>query len=143
MSASAAKWVAKFDEGVLSAFDGRGYPWSVRQTSLPYDAATGRMRVILPDGLGAVPGRASLLCHFHDDQLWSLRAILLHGRLERENGAWVFVTTSFTPPSMWQMMKNFRRATTKYLADRNLPMPQVNYDAVRRLWERAAKISDP
>lgn len=143
MWASAAKWIAKFDEGVVNAVDAEGYPLSVRQTSLPYDAATGRLRVVIPESLGAQEGRASLLCHSHDEKLWDLRSILLHGRLERENGARVFVTTSFTPPSVLQMLKNVRKAATKYLADRGLPTPKVNYDAVARLWEKAARIENP
>ncbi len=143
MWASAARWIGKFEEGVVNALDERGYPLSVRQTSLPYDGATGRMRVVIPENLGAQEGRASLLCHTHDEKLWNLRSILLHGRLERESGAWVFVTTSFTPPSVLQMLRNVRKAATKYLADRGLPTPEVNYEAVARLWEKAARTENP
>jgi hypothetical protein len=143
MWAEAAKWVAKFSEGVLNAVDGGGYPISVRQTALPYDANTGTMAVVLPEALGAVAGPASLLCHFHDEKLWGLRAILLKGRLERREGAWMFVTTSFTPPSMWKMIKGVRESTKQYLAKRGLPMPRVDYEVIEKLWQRAKRIENP
>ena len=139
----AAKAMSKFDEGVLNAVDAEGYPLSVRQTKLPYDPATGTMPVVLPDNLGAVEGPASLLCHFHDEQLWGLRAILLKGRLERREGKWTFVTTSFDPPSMWQFMKNVRASTKKYLESRNLPWPKVNFASLDAMWKDAKKIENP
>jgi hypothetical protein len=132
--ASAAKHMAKFDEGVVNAVDAEGYPLSVRQTSLPYDPNTGEMPVTLPDALGAVEGPASLLCHFHDENLWGLRAILLKGKLARREGKWIFVTTSFTPPSTWQMIKNVKKSARDYLAKRNLPWPVVNYAAIDQMW---------
>ncbi|MSP59746.1 MAG: hypothetical protein EXR72_05280 [Myxococcales bacterium] len=136
----AAKWIAKFSEGVLNAVDGGGYPVSVRQTSLPFDAASGAMAVTLPESLGAVAGPASLLCHFHDENLWKLRAILVRGRIERRGGGWVFVTTAFAPPSMWQMMKNVKKSTRTYLETRGLPMPKVDYVAIAELWRRAREV---
>lgn len=135
--------MAKFSEGVLTAVDGDGYPVSVRQLALPYDAASGSMPVVLPEGLEAVPGSASLLCHFHDEKLWNLRAILLKGRIERRERAWTFVTTEFTPPSTWSMMKNVRRSTKRYLDKRGLPAPVVNYAVIEEMWKRARKIRDP
>ncbi len=143
MWAEAAKHVRKFTEGVVNAVDAAGYPLSVRQTSLPYDAATGAMPVTLPDALGAVEGPASLLCHFHDEKLWSLRAILLKGRLERRDGAWVFQTTAFTPPSAWKMMRGVSRSATEYLAKRNLPRPSVNWESIAALWRDAKQIENP
>jgi hypothetical protein len=141
--AEAAKAMAKFDEGVLNAVDGEGYPLSVRQTKLPYDATSGTMPVVLPDSLGAQEGPASLLCHFHDEKLWGLRAILLKGRLEKRAGQWTFVTTAFEPPSMWRMMKNVRASTKKYLESRNLPWPKVDWNSIAEMWKDAKKIENP
>jgi hypothetical protein len=143
MWAEAARWVAKFPEGVVNTLDGAGYPVSVRQLALPYDAGTGTMAVVMPESLGAVAGPASLVCHFHDEKMWSLRSILLKGRLERREGGWQFVTTSFTPPSMWKMIKGVRQSTRQYLQKRGLAMPKVDYAVIERLWERARKITDP
>jgi hypothetical protein len=134
MSAEAAKWVAKFAEGVINAVDGDGYPLSVRQTSLAYDAATGTMKLTMPESLGAVAGPASLLCHFHDDDMWKLRAILLKGQIERRDGAWVFVTASFEPPSMRKMMKNIGVSWKAYLEKRGLPVPKVDYAVIDEMW---------
>ena len=137
MSAEAEKWGSKFSEGVVTALDSAGYPVSVRQTSLPYDAATGTMPLTMPEALDVVEGPASLLCHFHDEQLWNMSAIQLRGRIEKRDGKWLFVTTAFIPPSMLQLVKNVRAATRKYLADRGLvgdAAPVVNYAAIERLW---------
>lgn len=143
MWANAATQVAKFSEGVLTAVDANGYPVSVRQLALPYDATDGSMPVTLPDALGAVEGPANLLCHFHDDKLWDMRAIQLKGRLERRGDTWVFVTTSFTPPSMLQMIRGVQRSTQSYLDKRGLAKPQVAFDVINKLWERAKQIQHP
>jgi len=143
MWANAAKHVATFSEGVITAIDAQGYPVSVRQLSLPYDAASGSMPVTLPDALAAVEGPASLLCHFHDDKLWNIRTIQLKGRLERRNATWVFVTTAFTPPSMLAMMRGVHRSTRRYLDKRGLAKPKVAFDVVNKLWERAKQIDNP
>ena len=83
----------------------------VRQAGLAWDAASGTMPVKLPDVLGPVAGPASLLCHFHDENLWNLRSVLVKGRLERRGDAWVFVGTSFDPPSMLKMMSGVKKST--------------------------------
>ena len=141
MSAEAAKWIAKYDEGVVTAIDSHGYPLSVRQTSLPYDAPTGTMKLVVPDSLDGLEGAASLLCHFHDEALWHLRAILVKGRVERRNGGWTFVTTSFEPPApTWRALRRMSSAAGAYLARRGLTRPQVNWDAIDRLWKRAEAI---
>lgn len=134
MWAEAAKAIAKFDEGVLSAVDGAGYPLSVRQTSLRYDAATGVMPVALPEALGAAPGPASLLCHYHDENLWNMRMISVRGRLECRDGGFVFVTTAFEPPSTLKQMLAIGRNAKRYLQKRGLPRPEVRFDVIERLW---------
>ncbi len=140
MWAKAAKAVAGFSEGVVTAFDSHGMPISVRQLSLPYDATSGRMAVTIPDALDATAGPASLVCHFHDDAMWNMRAIQLKGRIERDGASWVFVTTSFTPPSMIAMIRGIHRSANQYLAKRNLPRPKVAFDVIDRLWEQVKKI---
>jgi hypothetical protein len=143
MWAKAAKAVAGFSEGVISALDGKGMPISVRQLSLRYDAASGRMPVTIPDALDAAPGPASLVCHFHDDAMWNMRAIQLKGRVERDGEGWVFVTTAFTPPSMIAMIRGIHRSANQYLQKRGLPRPKVAFDAIERLWQQAKTIERP
>jgi hypothetical protein len=143
MWAEAAKAMAKYPEGVLNAVDARGFPFSVRQLTLPFETATGTMPVVLPDALGAVAGPASLLCHFHDEKLWNLRAIQLRGRIEKGEVGWRFVATAFTPPAGWRTIPNMRQTAMKYLAERGLPLPKVDFDAIGRLWTRARQIKNP
>jgi hypothetical protein len=143
MWAEAAKHVAKFDEAVITALDASGFPVSVRQSKLSYDAATGTMPISLPDALGAVEGPANLVCHFHDEKLWGLRNISLKGRVERRAGAWVFQTTLFNPPSMWKAIKGMRTSMKSYLAQRNLPVPKVDFAVIDAMWRDAAEIPDP
>jgi hypothetical protein len=73
--AEAAKWLGKFDEAVLTAFDVDGYPFSVRVNTHTYNADTGRLPVALPRVLRAVEGPAGMLCHYHDEKMWKLKAI--------------------------------------------------------------------
>ena len=142
MWAKAAKWIAKFDEGVITALDADGYPVSVRQTGLPYDAPSGTMPVVLPEALGAVPGPANLLCHSHDDDLWSLRAIQVSGRLERHAEGFRFVTTRFEPPSDLRALFGMNRSMKAYLARRNLPVPVVDFATVARMQANARRIRE-
>jgi hypothetical protein len=143
MWAEAAKYVRTFGEGVVSARDAAGHPLSVRQTALPYDAQTGAMPVMLPESLGAVEGPASLLCHFHDERLWGVRSILIKGRLERRDGAWVFQTIAFTPPSALAMIKRVRASASDYLKKRNLPRPVVSWASIDEMWRDAGKLQNP
>lgn len=140
MWAKAAREVAKFSEGVVTALDARGYPLSVRQTGIAYDAATGTLPVKLPESLGAIEGPANLLCHSHNEQLWDMRMISIKGRLERREGGWLFVSTSFNAPSTLQQVRGFSRSAQAYLDKRGLPRPVVNFAAIGELWARVAKL---
>ena len=51
MWAEAAKWLAKFDEAVLTGLDADGYPISIRTNPRTYDATTGRLPVSPPSAL--------------------------------------------------------------------------------------------
>lgn len=143
MWAEAAKWIATFQEGVITALDADGYPVSVRQTQLAYDAQSGTMPVVLPAALGAVAGPANLLCHVHDDDLWSFRAIQVSGRLESHAGGLRFVSTKFEPPvpPLRQLMR-MSRSMKAYLARRNLPVPRVDFASVKRMQANAQRLRD-
>jgi hypothetical protein len=136
--AEAAKWLAKFPDTVITALDAEGYPVSVRQVAPRYDATNGLLVVEVPDALRITEGPANLLCHSHDEELWSLNAIHIKGRLEYQS-AWLFVTTAFTPPprwaliGLWQFARSGRAAARRYLDWRGLGRPVVNWDAVHEL----------
>lgn len=141
MWAEAANWLGKFDEAVLTVFDVDGYPFSVRVNTRTYDADTGRLPVALPGVLRAVEGPASMLCHYHDEKMWKLKAIQVKGRLERRNDEWDFVTTSFNPPSKLALLvflKGTGTAAQKYLDRRGLNRPEVNWVAVNEIKRRVS-----
>jgi hypothetical protein len=71
--AEAAKWLAKFDEAVLTVLDADGYPVSIRVDTRNYDAATGQLPAELVGQLGCAEGPANLLCHYHDEKMWNIR----------------------------------------------------------------------
>ena len=142
MSAEAAKWLGKFDEAVLTVLDADGYPLSVRVDTRTYNAETGRLPAALPDTLRAAEGPAGLLCHYHDEKMWKLKAIQVKGRLEKRNGEWDFVTTSFTPPSklaLFAFLKGTGTAAQKYLDRRGLKRPEVNWDSVNEIKRRVSE----
>ena len=97
MWAEAAKALGTFPEAVVTAVDADGYPVSVRQAAPRYDADTGHMLVAWPEHVAVTEGPANLLCHYHDEKLWNIRALQIKGRLERRGNDWIFVSTAFTP----------------------------------------------
>ena len=139
----AKKDLAKYPEAVLNAVDAGGRGVSVRQLQLAFDAQRGTLPVTLPESLGVVEGPASLLAHYHDEQLWNLRSMLIKGRLERRDGAWVFVAGSYRPNTPMDFLRGTRVAARKYLERRGLPRPKPAYDVIRRLFDEASRIEDP
>lgn len=141
MWAEAAKWLGKFDEAVLTALDTDGYPVSVRVETRTYDGATGQLPATLPDVLRAAEGPANLLCHYHDEKMWKLKAIQVRGRLEKRDGGWDFVSTSFEAPSklaLLSFLKGIRTSAQKYLDKRGLERPEVNWVAVNEIKRRVS-----
>jgi hypothetical protein len=140
--AEAAKWLGKFDEAVLTVLDADGYPASIRVDTRTYDAATGRLPAPLPGVLRPAEGPANLLCHYHDEKMWKLKAIHVKGRLEKRDGEWDFVTTSFKPPSkleLFAFLKGTGTSAQRYLDKRGLNRPAVNWDSVNELKRRVSK----
>ncbi len=97
------------------------------------------LRVLVPDGLGMVPGPAGLLCHRHDEQLWRLKSFLLRGSLERTGHDWVFHPHRLvrgmdtTPVSNLRLLRDARRTARRYLATRGLRRPTIPWDHYARL----------
>jgi hypothetical protein len=136
----AAKWLNKFDEGVLTVVDSDGYPASVRVDPRAYDATTGELPATMPDALRAVEGPASLLCHSHDEKMWSLQLIDVKGHVEKRQDAWVFLVDSFQPPSKLMFLSfigGARRSGNTYLEKRGLDRPPVNWAAIKDIQRRA------
>lgn len=138
----AAKWLNKFPEAVLTVIDGNGYPASVRVSTSGYDKVSGELAVSLPAAIDGAAGPASVLCHSHDEKLWNLQMITIHGAVEKREGAWIFRTESFEPPTklaMLDFIRNARRSAQKYLDKRGLPRPQVNWAEIKEVQRRAKR----
>lgn len=143
MWAEAAKAIAKFKEGVITALDTSGYPVSIRLLALSYDAASGELPVSFPDALGVAPGPANLLCHVHDHKLWNMVMTSVKGRVEPRACGWVFITTGYEPQSTLQTIRRMRASSQAYLEKRGLPTPVVDFAAVKRLRARAKLVQNP
>ena len=140
MWTEAAKWLSKFPEAIVTATDGDGYPVSVRVSTNGYQAATGELAVSLPEVVDCRQGPANLLCHVHDEKLWKLQMITVKGTLEKRDGAWVFRSENFLPPSrlaVLDFIRNARRSAQRYLDKRGLPRPEVNWTAIKDIQSRA------
>jgi hypothetical protein len=133
----AAAWLAKYPEVVVTALDAEGYPYSIRASTSGYDAATGELAVVLPDGLAPSNSAANLLCHRHDESLWNLSVIHVKGILDHRAGNWVFITTAFHRPPRFvllDLMMRMRTASRRYLVSRQVAAPEVNWSAIEHIW---------
>jgi hypothetical protein len=142
VSAEAAVWLNKFDEAVLTVLDSDGYPASVRVDPRAYNATTGELPATMPDALRAAEGPASLLCHSHDEKLWSLQMIELRGHVEKHQDVWSFVVNDFQPPSKLAFLSfigGVRKSGKKYLERRGLERPPVNWAAIKEIQRRAKR----
>jgi hypothetical protein len=131
-----------FASAVLSGLDAAGDPVSVRcRPALDHHAQV--LRVAVPEGLGLMAGPAGLLCHDHDEQLWSLRSFLLRGTLERTGHGWAFRPRQLvpgmdtTPLSNLRLLRTGRRTARRYLAARGLRRPMIPWAHYQRLKDQA------
>lgn len=131
MWAEIVKNTPGYRDAVLSAPDDSGYPCSVR--CLPeLDQAARVVRLALPPGVALQPGAASLLCHSHDENLWSLRSVNLRGSLERDERGWFLRPRQFIPGGgtggllgTLKQIRDLRRSAARYLAKRGLTAPTI------------------
>jgi hypothetical protein len=140
--AEAAKWLNKFDEAVLTVLDADGYPLSVRVNPRAYDGATGELPTTLPAEPRAAEGPADLLCHYHDEKMWKIKAIQIRGRIAKRDGAWMFQSTGFDAPpklAFLSFVKGARTSAQKYLDRRGLQRPAVNWAAVKEIQRRGSR----
>jgi hypothetical protein len=137
--------LSHYRSGVLSWIDGDGGPRSTRVRPVP--SRNGRLAVGEHESLR--PGPASLLCHAHDEQLWSQRSFVTVGRLDRDDAGWTFIcerTIDGTSTHPLRAIRAFRRARStadRYLTNRNLPRPAVAWDAFAALQRPRSGIDAP
>ncbi len=131
MWADIVRETATFASGVLSGIDAQGFPCSLRCTPCPDEGAQ-VLRVVVGDELEMRPGPASLLCHYHNQQIWDLRSINVRGTLERDASGWYLRPSSFIPDegdggplAMVKTIGRLRRTAASYLKQRQIATPQV------------------
>ena len=129
-----------YDSAVIAARDERGYPVSVRIRPIP-DERTQTLSVPLPDGLSMEPGPAWLLCHYHDEHLWSLRSFGARGWLELGPDGWHFRPTTFVPgmggiAAMVRLFVGGRRRARRYITARGIVPPEIRWDQINAIKQR-------
>ena len=135
----AARRLPEFRSAVLAGFDQDGLPTMTRVRPV-IDPRSRSLLITVPEGFSLRPGKASLLCHSHDEQLWHLRSFLVRGVLERSERGWVLRPTALVPGTGMagalgdaRAFLAARRRAGRYLARRGLPRPVVAWDSLRGL----------
>ncbi len=130
----------RFETAVLSTVTEAG-PISTRCRPT---ADSSRRTLVIDDPGDSRPGPASLLYHRHDERLWKLRSCLIPGRLEHEGDEWLFVPERFVPGmgvggplSYLRFLRKGRRTAAHYLERRGLARPEVEWDEIALLLDRA------
>lgn len=140
MRRDAARLLSDYESAVLTVFDGSGNPTSVRCRPVPAGDA---LSIELPPWLDAVEGRAGLMCHDHDHELWHQRSFNVRGRLTGEAGRWLFhperlvLGMGYGPLSLLRMMARGRRRAARYLEARGLARPRVPWDQMAAIKREA------
>jgi hypothetical protein len=121
-----------FRSAVLAACDPEGRPTLLRVR--PVARPAGRaFAIAVPAGVGLRAGRASLLCHSHDDKLDKLRSFVVAGILTREgDDQWLLTPDRYIPgaPSggpvtLYRAIRDLRAAAARYLDRRGLARPAI------------------
>lgn len=141
MWAEAAKSLGKFDDAVLTMMsDIDGYPVSIRVDTGSYDSTTGELAAVISDSLRPTVGPANLLCHYHDEKMWSLKFVHVVGRVERRGQCWVFTSTKFAPPpagGLLGFVRSLSTSATKYLGKRGLERPSIDWRTIKDIQRQA------
>ncbi|MFD6098850.1 pyridoxamine 5'-phosphate oxidase family protein [Nocardiopsis flavescens] len=125
-----AALVQEFPSAVLGAPGADGEPLLARVR--PTATAEG-FAVQAPEG--AVPGRAALLVHRHDEALDGMRNASVRGALRADGDRWLLVPDRVVEPmgggrpsDTFRILRDARRATARYLRARGLARPRIAWD---------------
>lgn len=129
--------LGRFDSAVLTALDPTGHPIATRCRPRA-DHARRVLRCGPAVGLQIADGPGSLLCHSHDDELWSLRSFLVRGTLQAEGEDLVLTPHVLVPGTGLRGpladARGFlaaRRRAGRYLARRALARPRIPWSTLR------------
>jgi hypothetical protein len=138
VSGRALTELATYPSAVLATRTDAGMP-SLRRVRVTGPGAAGRLRLSVPPDEQLREGPASLLAHAHDEQLWSLRSIVVTGELIPAD-VWTFRPErivggagSATPLTLLREIRRLRGAARGYLEKRSLPRPEVGWAGIRAL----------
>jgi hypothetical protein len=133
----------RHDDAVLTGYDEEGFPFSVRCVPSA-DWRNRRLIVGVPASSGIQPGRASILMHSHNEELWDLVQFLIRGTLVKTKEGYYFVPANINGSPRpaagldpLRTMKRIRDRGNAYLNKRGIPRPKVPWDDIKRLQERA------
>jgi hypothetical protein len=133
----------RHDDAVLTGYDEEGFPFSVR-CAPSADWRNRRLLVDVPASSGIQPGRASILMHSHNEELWELVQFLVRGTLVKTKEGYYFVPAHVNGSPRpaagldpLRTMKAIRRRGNAYLNKRGIPRPEVPWNDIHRLQERA------
>ncbi|WP_116451336.1 pyridoxamine 5'-phosphate oxidase family protein [Blastococcus litoris] len=129
--------LAGYPSAVLATRTDDGMP-SLRRVHVTGPGAAGRLRLDVPPDEQLREGPASLLAHGHDEQLWSLRSVVVTGELIPAD-VWTFRPERIvgagdaSPVGMLRELGRLRRTAKGYLEKRSLPRPSIAWSSVRAL----------
>jgi hypothetical protein len=136
------RWSAgspRSQSAVLTGRDADGNPFSVRwrPRAVPAERVLRGPRAA---GVELADGPASLLCHSLDDDVSTLRSLLVRGTLRTVGDRWELTPTTLTPglgmSGMLGDARTFRAArkrAARYLRRRALARPSVPWTTIRRM----------
>lgn len=133
--------LAHYPSAVVAFVDEEGRPTSFRCRPVP-NAASRALVVAPPSDLRLREGRAGLLCHRHNAQLWRLKSFHVGGTLLERDGRWVLVPDRLTiglghggPVSQLRLVRRGQRTAAAYLARRGWERPAIDwhrFDHIKR-----------
>ncbi|MGW4906352.1 pyridoxamine 5'-phosphate oxidase family protein [Streptomyces sp. NPDC004270] len=138
-----AAQLARFPTAVLAARDATGAPVLARTRPVPTPEG---FAVDIPADCAAAPGPASLLVHRHDERLNHMHNALVRGELRETGGGLVLVPAKVVEPmgsgrasDAVSVLRSTRRATDRYLRQRGLTQPRVEWQEFRALAQDARR----
>ncbi len=130
-------------DAVLTGYDEHGFPFSIRCMPV-VDRQNRRLNVDVPESSEIQPGKASILMHSHDENLWNLVQFLIRGTLVKTSEGHYFVPASINgsphPAGGMDAIKSLRairRRGNSYLERHSIQRPTVPWDDIKQLQGRA------
>ncbi|MFE6822038.1 pyridoxamine 5'-phosphate oxidase family protein [Streptomyces sp. NPDC057690] len=129
--------LAGFPSAVLAARDAFGVPVLARTRPVATDDG---FLVEVPSDCAAVPGPASLLVHRHDDRLDHMDNALVRGELRATGDGRLLIPAKVVEPmgsgrpiDAVRLLRRTKRTTRRYLEQRGLRRPRVQWDEFRAI----------